>query len=69
MKNRIAVIAALLAALGAAFGVSITTAQASSTTHYTIHNITRGCITDPGHVIASRCGRTTWPVLFLKLFR
>jgi hypothetical protein len=49
MKHRIAVIAAFLAALGAVFGISATAAQASSTTHYTIHNVRLGCIADPGH--------------------
>jgi hypothetical protein len=61
-KNRVVVIAALLAVLGAVFGVSATTAQASSTTHYTIHNLTRGCITDPGHgnvvYVRFNCGTT-----------
>jgi hypothetical protein len=55
MNHRIAVIAALLAALGAVFGVSATAAHAAATlpqpatTHYTIHNVDLGCIADPGH--------------------
>lgn len=62
MKHRIAVIAALLVALGAVYGVSTTAAQAaatlpqSATTPYTIHSVIPGshvgglgCIADPGH--------------------
>jgi hypothetical protein len=55
MKHRIALIATLLAAVAAAFGVPATAAQAatvqpqSATTRYIIHNVRLGCIEDPGH--------------------
>ena len=53
MKHRIAVIATLLATLGAVFGATAaqaaTTLPQSATTQYTIDNVKFGCIYDPGH--------------------
>jgi hypothetical protein len=57
MKHRIALIVALLTALGALFGISATAAQAAPA-HYKITNGLGYCIADPGvgHVVYVRSG-------------